>query len=425
MRKIAVIAAVTIRQAVHSRLFAAGLAALAIIIIGLPFIMQGDGSPESLFFIFVNYAFGLLMFVLSLLAAWSGAGAIALDIAGRQMQLLTVKPLRAIEIWTGKLLGLMIINLILLALGGGLLYAMLQWSLKSAPTGRADQADWRREIMTVYRAGPLRPVAGRSQAPVAVDPGRSFRWRFDLARQGEKTGPALLKFRFVPAPFAYQSPVAGTWRVFDAQNQCHFSNAAPASPHRMVSLFIPARPATGPAELEYLNRQTNPAVTVFFPSENDLQLLIPAGRLENNLLRALIMTLARLCFFTALGLLAGTLFSFPVAVLAAMGLLAAAFSGGLARQLAERGFLLGPVDNHVSALAAGLNALVCGAFQFLTAILPPLDRFDPLAFLPNSLLIPWRLVGQALGELGGVYSLILILAGAIGLARREIALPRS
>ncbi|MDO9542747.1 MAG: hypothetical protein Q7J98_10555, partial [Kiritimatiellia bacterium] len=58
----------------------------------------------------------------------------------------------------------------------------------------------------------------------------------------------------------------------------------------------------------------------------------------------------------------------------------------------------------------------------LAAILPPLDRFDPLAFLPDSLFIPWSLTGQSLVVLGGIYPLILMLIGAVYLSRREVGI---
>ena len=159
-------------------------------------------------------------------------------------------------------------------------------------------------------------------------------------------------------------------------------------------LNIPKIDPAGILNLEYQNIQTNPTVTVFFPSDNDLSLLIPESSFEANLLRGLIIGFARLAFFTSLGMIAGTLFTFPVAVFASLGLLAMAFSGGFVRQLAERGLLTDPSREHFSTIAFILNDMVRVSFRFFAFVLSPLERFDPLAFLPDSLLFHGVLPGN-------------------------------
>lgn len=420
MRKITAIAVMTIRAAMRSKVFAAAALFLIIIIIGLPFIIKGDGTPEGQAGIFINYAFGLLMFALSLTATWCGAGAISLEISDRQIQNLVTKPLRSVQIWAGKLIGLMTINFLLLALGGVLICAMLHWTIRPARISGPRQHDLRREIMTVYRTIPPRKTSPSQGEAAVVGPGRSYRWRFNLARYTTDTQFALLKFRFIPSPFSHQSPVTGNWRAFTGEKADLLNKTIASSPNMTSYLNVPKPDPSDFLELEYLNLQTNPAVTVFFPSEDGLCLLIPASNFEANLLRGLIMGFARLVFFTSLGMIAGTLFTFPVAIFAAMGLLTISFSGGIVRQLAERGLLASASYEQLSPIAAILNDIVRGSFRFLTAIFPPLDRCDPLAFLPDSLFIPWSLAGQSFAVLCVLYPLILMLVGAAGLSRREV-----
>jgi hypothetical protein len=274
--------------------------------------------------------------------------------------------------------------------------------------------------MTVYRTVAPSKTPNVQGGPVAISPGQSGRWDFDLTQYKSRTPFALLKFRLVPSPFSHQSPVSGNWRAANANNPGFFSETSAISPYKTIYLDLPAIQTPCRLALEYSNRQTNRAVTVFFQSENDVSLLMPESSFEANLLRGLIMGFARLTFFTSLGMLAGTLFTFPVAVFVAMGLLVMAFSGGVVNQLARQGLLLDASPEQLTPLAAGLNDLVRGLFRFCAVVFPPLDRFDPLAFLPDSLFIPWSLVGQALLVLCGLYSLVLILAGAACLSRREI-----
>jgi len=363
------------------------------------------------------------MFILSLTATWCGAGAISLEIGERQIQLLITKPLRSVQVWAGKLLGLMTVNLVLLAFGGALICAMIHWTLRPAEMNKTGQQDFlRRKIMTVYRTVSPLKISGLQNSQAAIGPGQIYRWRFDLTKHTTGAQFALLKFRFIPSPISHQSPVAGVWRASTEKQDDIINKTLANSPNMTVYLDIPKIDPAGTLNLEYQNIQTNPAVTVFFPSENDLCLLIPESSFEANLLRGLIIGFARLAFFTSLGMIAGTLFTFPVAVFASLGLLAMAFSGEFVRQLAERGLLTDTSHEQFSIFLFILNDMVRGAFRFLAFVLAPLDRFDPLAFLPDSLSIPWSLAGQSFAVLGCLYPLILMLIGAGCLSRREVGI---
>ena len=59
----------------------------------------------------------------------------------------------------------------------------------------------------------------------------------------------------------------------------------------------------------------------------------------------------------------------------------------------------------------------------LNAILPPLDRLNPMDYLPAGRLIAWSLVGQAWILLAVAYVAALALLGAGWLSRRELGLP--
>jgi ABC-type transport system involved in multi-copper enzyme maturation permease subunit len=420
MRKIIAIAAFTVISAVRSRLFAAAAVALVAAIVGLPFIIRGDGTPESRSGIFINYAFGLMMIILSFTATWCGAGVISLEISGRQIQNLVTKPLKSFQIWIGKLLGLMLVNLVLLLLGGVLIGGFLHWMIRPVKTDTTAQYDLRRRVLNVYRIiPPLKPTASQTGG-AAIGPGQVYRWRFDLGGRTKDARFALIKFHFIPSPFAHQSPVAGAWRAFTANKEL-VNQPVVMSPNMTAYLTVAGLNASGLLNLEYANLQTNPAVTVFFPSEDDLCLLFPESGFASNLLRGLIVAFARLAFMTSLGMIAGALFSFPVAAFASLGLMALAFSGGMLRHLAANGLLTDPGE-QVAPLIVILNDMVRGAFGFLSKTLPPLDRFDAAGYLANNLFIPWGLVGESMLVLCVLYPLVLMLFGVFCFNRREIGL---
>lgn len=422
MRKIALIAAHTIRAAIRSRVVAAAAAAISVLIIALPFALKGDGTPQSLAGIFVNYAFGLLMFVTALTATWCGAGAISFEVGARQIQLLVTKPLKSFQIWAGKLLGLMAVNFILLALGGVLIYAMIHWMLASSALNRTGRPDEGLDLLTVYRAVSPLKLRGAPDDQAGVGPGQTYRWRFDLVRQTSGAQPAVLKYRLMPSPFCHQTPVAGVWRASSDKQGVFTDMPRAIAPNMTGYLNIPVVNRARFINLEYQNTQTDPAVTVFFPGADELCLLIPEGSFEANILRGLIIGFARLAFFTSLGMIAGTLFAFPVAVFASLGLLVTAYSGGFVRQLAERGLWTFTATDQFAGLSFLLNAMVRALFRFLALVLAPLESFDPLAFLPDNLIIPWSVTGLSVAVLCCLYPFVLLLIGAWCLNRREVGL---
>jgi len=77
---------------------------------------------------------------------------------------------------------------------------------------------------------------------------------------------------------------------------------------------------------------------------------------------------ARLVFFTSLGMITGTLFTFPVAVFASLGLLITAYSGGFVRQLAERGLWIFVSDDKFSNITLIFNEIVRVLFRFFVFI---------------------------------------------------------
>ncbi|MBI2438941.1 MAG: hypothetical protein HYV36_09050, partial [Lentisphaerae bacterium] len=165
LMRILAISGLTIRTAIRSRVFALLIALVVIACAGLPLIIKSDGTLAGQAQLFIHYALGLAVALLSLAAAWSAAGAVSLEVSGRQMHVLLTKPVHAFEIWLGKWLGLLTINLVMLALAGGLIYALLRWTTRSAVSGDAGQR-LREEILTAHRVlPPEQPVVKLRQLP--------------------------------------------------------------------------------------------------------------------------------------------------------------------------------------------------------------------------------------------------------------------
>lgn len=419
MHRILAIAGLTLRSAARSRMFALLVVLVMGGILGLPLIMKSDGTLAGQVQLFLQYTLGLAVALLSVIAVWTGAGAVSLEVEGRQIQLVAVKPVRALELWLGKWLGLMAINIVLLALTGAVILGLLLWTTRSSLLSESDRARLREEILVVR--SDLLPEGQARPWPIA--PGEARQWQFDLSRGIVAGVPIFLQFRFVTSRPGYQAPVAGLWRItFDGQS-VPLRIPVTAAANQVVALKVPVPAGAARMNASYVNTESTTPVAILFDAAGSVKLQIREHRFEANYLRALLMVLARLAFFSALGLTAGVVFSFPVAMFVSLAMLLVSAVSQWMKQIASGGWA-GMLDADSAGPALRLaEKTVQAMFMALSALMPSLDRWDPLDFLPGGMLISWTLVGKAWLALAGVYAGILALAGAWLFRRRELGLP--
>ncbi|MFH1970335.1 MAG: hypothetical protein ABIJ53_08465 [Verrucomicrobiota bacterium] len=424
LTRILAISGLTLRTAIRSRVFGLLIAMVAICIAGLPLVIKSDGTAAGQTQLFIHYAFGLTMILLSIAAAWSAAGAVSLEVSGRQMHVLVTKPVHAAEIWLGKWLGLMTINLVMLGLAGGLIYGLLRWTTRSAVLSADDQVRLREEVLTAHSLiTPDQPVAkpassGVGRTMFAVPPAGTQSWIFRVPERVRQGDALFLQFQFATSRIERQMPVAGLWLITanDITRPLRALNSY--TPHVGHALKLPPTAPGQRLTVTYKNLETAEPATVLFAADTGAQLLIRESGFESNFVRALLLVLARLAFFTALGLTVGALFSFPVAVFTAFAFL---FITGLSGWIGTES-LMAEVDLSPAWLAGLLNAVTYGIIQLAHFITPPLARFEPLSFLPAGAFIPWTLVGTAWGILALGYGGALAVLGIWMFSRREMGL---
>jgi len=422
LMRLLALAGLTLRSAVRSRVFAVLIAAVLVCVLGLPLIIKSDGTAAGQAQLFLHYAFGLAGGLLSAAAAWSAAGAIALEVSGRQMHVLTTKPVRAIELWLGKLIGLMAINLVMAVLAVGLIYGLLRWTTRPAALPAAERDRLREDVLSAHsliapiEPAPVPPGPMPGQRVLLTVPPRAGQtWLFQAP---PRPAALSLQVRFAASRLERQAPVLGDWRCTAEDGTVLLRTESSLTPHATHTLPLAAAAPGQRLLVAYRNAEEAAPATVLFDTATGARLWVREGSLEGNMARALLLTLARLTFFTALGLTAGALFSFPVAVFTAF-----AFLGftGLSGWVETDWPALDP--NAVPAWLAAAFQQAGVLFHRLTGwITPPLAPYDPLDFLPSGGAIPWRLVGRAWGLLAGLYGGALALAGAWLFSRRELGL---
>ncbi len=414
----------TVRMAVRSRMLVLLAVLVAACVAGLPRVVRGDGSAGGEAQVYLSYAFGLSSVLLSGAAAWAAAGAVSLEVSGRQAHLLRTKPVWPASLWVGKWLGLMALNAALLGMAGGLTYSFVLGAARRAQAAGADGMLPRNDVLTaqswVLPEQAPAPVTGLGTRPRwVVPPGGAATWQFPVPA-GRKLAAAMrLQFRFAASHIERQRPVTGAWRV-TAGHRCLAEAEAAYTPHldHQLRLAPIAAAEADRITATYRNTDVRDPATILFVTDDGVRLRVREGGWAGNVARALLLVLARLGLCSALGLTAGCLFSFPVAVFAAGAYLLmiplSAWTGPRPLVVETGGlpvWLAGPL--------AGVGSAVATAVYWLT---PPMARFDPLSYLSTGTTIPWALVGEAWAVLVLGYGGVLACLGIWLFRRRELGL---
>src|SRR5947207_588609 len=138
MQRLLAIALLTWKAALRFRLFLTIAALLLASVIGLPILIEDDGTARGFTQILLTYTLSVITALLGISTLWLSCGTLARDIEECQMQMVAVKPVSRWQIWLGKWLGIAMLNAALLALSGASVYGLLQWRATKLPA--AEQA---------------------------------------------------------------------------------------------------------------------------------------------------------------------------------------------------------------------------------------------------------------------------------------------
>jgi ABC-type transport system involved in multi-copper enzyme maturation permease subunit len=135
MRRIWAVARNTIRQALRIKVAAAFIVLLLILLPILGLTVTGDGTLKGRLQTFVSYGFSLTSLLLSFLTIIVSIYTITSDIEHRQIYTVITKPIRRSHLILGKLLGVVMLDVALLTLFAGIIYAaavLMPWFFKAS-----------------------------------------------------------------------------------------------------------------------------------------------------------------------------------------------------------------------------------------------------------------------------------------------------
>ena len=456
MKTILAIALISIRTAVRSRVVIMLLGLLALTIIGLPLTIKSDGTVGGYVQILVRYTLGSAELLLSLASIWVGVAAVSLEIQEKQIQLLVTKPVNKLQIWLGKWLGLIAINVLALALCGGATYGLLRWTTRPGRLSAAERQTLNAEILVARQSVPPQPFAVEDRArqileerrmqgalptnvPVAtayknirdgllieahaVRPGGALTWTFPPPSAAWPQRPFHLRYRISSSQLA-PGKIAGRWSVGRAAGGQRYEVTQTNLSLGVYTLAVPvtALSGTGALTVTYANVHAQP-VTVLFDPADGLRLLFYVGPWETNLVRALLLMAFRLAFLASLGVTAGSLFSMPVAALAALfGWFVISTGIGLRALFMKEGIRILTPEGPVPAPSLLTTALEL-FYHAVKLLIQPLQTVDALAWVATGQNVAWSLVAQAFAVQVLLAGGLLMLVGAGVLRRRELALP--
>ncbi len=458
MEQTLAIARLAIRQAFRSRVVLSLSALLLLAVFLLPVTIEGDGTLEGDLHVRLFYPLTAIRLILAVAILWASASAISSEIEDRRLLLVVCKPVRRVQIWLGKWLGLLTINALLLAVSGGIMIAMMLFQFHRAPLSDnqrnrltheylaarepipPETADLDRQVREQVdqrlEQGGLPPEVTRDQLEEAarrtlslerrtVPPGKSRTWTFrvDVRAPGQ---PLVIRYKLASSALG-PAPLPGSWHLSWGGKE-RYTGSSTNVPGRRASFMTDAPAESGPhtLQLTYYNRSADDTKAIFPRDDGPFVMNYRSGFLLNAA-KGLSLVFFQLAFLAAIGLTAGTLFSLPVAVLvAAYGLVMLRMRSYIAR-MAETGIDLAGMQHHHgpgapegSALEAILSAGLTALFRALHLFLAPLDS----PALADALARGEWLSARAVAQSGSVrlilYAGILAALGAWLFNRREL-----
>ena len=429
---------------------------IALGVLGLPFVLKGDGSLAGAIQSYLTYALlltGLLLSLQTILMSWT----LSEELAQRQILILMTKPLARWQYITGKWLGIVLLDLALLTGAGAGVYGMTRYMASLPERIEGDHFKIASEVLVARHDSQV-------QVPDFVrDAAREFERRKEEGYYADRPGvvPAQEKARLrEELETAWRTVPPYTGRVFKfkklrcrrapdefLQLRFHATIYRPP-PNDVVSCIWyfgdRHRGAVeyGPVERRYVRGRihTIPVPTnavapdgtltvrfenvdpfaerarglpVFhFEAHKTLEVLFAVGSFGGNLVRALALMFWRLLFLAAVAILATSVFSFPIACITTLVFYVV---------VALRGFVLDAFAfmNDPGVIGTFFRGVGWGVTQ-LYRFVPDWSRYNALELFADGRNVTLLWVLDGFGRLG-LATLVMIGLACLLFDRREVS----
>jgi hypothetical protein len=455
MQRLLAITWLTWKAALRFRLFLVIALLLLASVVGLPILIEDDGTARGFTQILLTYTLSVITGLLGLSTLWLACGTLARDIEECQIQVLATKPIARWQIWLGKWLGIMSLNAALLGLSGASVFALMQWRATRLPpeeqhvlrnevlvargsirpdtfTGEIE-AQTERELREILSKTPVNasdlPLL-RTQIKERIKsafqlapPGMPRPWQIDLGRVKDslRDRPLYVRVKFNTANFSSSGTYTGLWRI-GVPGTTLFWDSEPMSlaPDTFHEFEIPPNLFDEEGRLTIVFFNSNDT-TLLFSLEEGMEVLYRESGFGVNFIRGLGVIFCWMALLATIGLASASFLSFPVAAFCSLGLLTMAFSTGTLATAVEEGTLMGYDHEGGPAAATLVDQVLIPIFSGALKVINLAKDFSPIDSLSTGRSITWGQLARAFGQ---IVVLLGGLIGAIGVAifsRRELA----
>jgi hypothetical protein len=454
MHSIWAVARITLAQALRMKIAAVVVLLLLILLPLMSMVMDGDGTLLGKLQTFTSYGLGLISLLLCILTIAVSTFTLSNDIKRKHIFLVITKPVRRWQMILGKLLAVVLLDVFLLSLFSGILYACTLFIPKMTEatefeviranaeffTSRmgvepiVDEDLLNRAALASYKemekTGQIpeqmsyRQVIGELYGQEImksrkVDPGEVKEWEFEGVRVKNPDDPNAILFvrcQYQVTTTPPDEKVFGMWKVGDlrqfrtgGKSRTPIYDIERSGAIRVAQEFT--IPASAIADDGFLGIAfyNNPGLnqTTIIPEE--LEVLYQTGGFSENFIRAVLMILVRLVFLAVLGISLTTWLSFPVAILVCVSV----FFVGL-----TNGFILDAIGG-LKPVAGVVYSLTVKPLMWL---LPQFDGdYNPNGYIVDGRTIRWAFLAMTAALTILVKGLLILLAGMLIFSRKEVA----
>jgi len=452
MHSVWAVARNTIAQAVRMKVAVIVIIMLVILLPLMSVIMVGDGTLHGKLQTFISYGLSLTSLLLCLLTIAVATYTLTGDLKTNQIHLVVTKPIRRFQILCGKLLGVVILDVFLLAAFASVIYVLTLLIPKLAKAGSAELEQVKREFFTarlsltagldeekfnalatqayekLERSRQLPETMTKDQIlselrgqerlrARAVEPGARRVWEFENIAPADPNESLFVRYKYEVSVEPPDYRVHGSWLVGDYR-QIRYGMGDWESPvarierTELIRQFHEFEVSAGVIAPDgylavvffnnpYLNQ------TTIIPEE--VQALLKTGSFTANYIRAVLLILVRLIFLAALGISVSTWLSFPVAIF-----------------ICTMFFFIGTVNGFIvesfSYLGQVIHIIYSLTIRPVLWFLPRFDgEFNPTQFMVSAKLLSWLFLVKVYAVTVFIKSVLLLLFGMWIFNNREIA----
>ena len=429
---------------------------MLLLIVLLPILSMtstGDGTTLGRLQSFISYGLGLVAFLLSVLTIIVSCYTLSSDIKHKQIYTVVTKPIRRCELVVGKVLGVIVLDVLLLFVFSSVIYVLTLQMPRFSGTDESELARLDNEFFTARTAlkmnidkqaiearvleayNELKKTdqldESRSKEDVlkelrdaekygrySAEPGGIVLWEFENIKPFDVNESVFIRFKFNASQTPPDKNIYGVWYVGDYR-QIKYGTSKMQTPIYTVprkdvigslhEFKVPADAVAGDGYLAvvFYNEPTNDT-TVMFPLEDGFEVLYKVGGFSGNFIRAVLVIFARLVFLACLGVSLSTWVGFPVAILCSFMV-----------------FFMGVINGFVvqSFDYLGQNMAIFYKYTVKPCVwlLPKFDgSYNVNRYIIDARLVRYGFLVLVVGFLL-IKSLILLLAGFLIFAKREIA----